>query len=506
MSIKPLLHVVRRSFVVMLVFVGACTLTRETTPPTPSTTTSTRASTAPATSGLIPTAQAQNEEIALTVYNQNLALVRDVRSLALTAGVNEVRFADVAAQIDPTSVHVRSLTNPGNTRILEQNFDYDLVGSQKLLEKYIDKAISVVTDDGTTYEGTLLSAEGDLVLKTENGIVVVRRDAIRQFDFPALPDGLITRPSLVWLVEAQQTGEQDMEVTYMTGGISWRADYVVQLNQDDTQVDLNGWVTLENQSGATYENAKLKLVAGDVNVVQRNMRAMPDVMMMEKAEAPTPQVEERQLFEYHLYDVQRPVTVRNNQTKQIEFTSASGIDVEKIFVYDGAPGLGFYGAPIFDQSYGAFSAPDVNIYLDMENSEENGLGIPLPAGRVRVYKADVDGTLQFVGEDTIDHTPRDERVRLRLGNAFDIVGERRQTNFRRLGDDVVEESFEITIRNHKDEAVEVRVVEHLFRWSEWEITRESDEHTKLDQGTVEWRIDVPANGEATVTYTVRYEF
>ena len=505
MSTKIVSRLVRQLFLVALIFVGACSLVKETSQPTPTTTTSSRRTPETDSAGLIPSAQAQNENMALTVYNQDLALVRDVRSLSLSAGVNEVRFADVAERIDPTSVHVRSLTDPTGTRILEQNFDYDLVGSQKVLEKYIDRTIGLVTDDGTTYEGTLLSAQNDIVLQTETGIVVVRRDAIRQFDFPELPEGLITRPSLVWLVETEQTGEQDIEVTYMTGGISWRADYVVQLNEDDTQADLNGWVTVENQSGATYENAKLKLVAGDVNVVQEKLGVMRDAMAEEMAVA-APQVEERQLFEYHLYDVQRPVTVRNNQTKQIEFTSASGINVEKIFVYDGAPGFGFYGYAITDPSYGASSTPDVNIYLDMANSEENGLGIPLPAGRVRVYKADVDGTLQFIGEDEIDHTPRDEQVRLRLGNAFDIVGERRQTNFRKLGDDVIEESFEITIRNHKDEAVEVRVVEHMFRWSEWEITRESAEHTKLDQGTVEWRVNVPANGEATVTYTVRYEF
>jgi hypothetical protein len=220
----------------------------------------------------------------------------------------------------------------------------------------------------------------------------------------------------------------------------------------------------------------------------------------------TPAVQERQFFEYHLYDVQRPVTVANNQTKQIEFTSATEVPAEKFFVYDGAQGLRFGGYAITDQGYGNYSNSDVNIYLQIKNEEKAGLGIPLPAGRVRVYKADVDGSLQFVGEDQIDHTPKDETVRLKLGNAFDIVGERRQTDFRQLGRDVIEESFEITLRNHKSEAVEVRTVEHLFRWNQWDIVKESAEHTKLDQGTAEWRLQVPANGETKLTYTVRYQF
>ncbi len=245
-----------------------------------------------------------------------------------------------------------------------------------------------------------------------------------------------------------------------------------------------------------------------MNVI-RQARASADRGVVVEAEAlpaAAPPVEEREFFEYHLYDVQRPVTVRDNQTKQIEFTSATDVPAEKFFVYDGAPGLGFYGYAIPDPGYGTYSNPDVNIYLQIENEEESDLGIPLPAGRVRVYKADVDGSLQFVGEDQIDHTPKDESVRLLLGNAFDIVGERRQTDFQQLGRDVIEESFEITVRNHKDEDVEVRVLEHLFRWSEWEIVQESAEHTKLDQGTVEWRLPVPTDGEAILTYTVRYEF
>lgn len=453
----------------------------------------------------IPAVRAQEAGVALTVYNQNIALVRDRRSITLRVGTNEVRFSDVAAQIDPTSVLFRSLTDPEGTTVLEQNFEYDLVGSDKLLEKYVDQEVSLVAGDGTEYTGTLLSGKGDIIIRDRAGnIVVIKRDQVREFTFPRLPEGLITRPTLVWTLNARRAGSQDVEVMYLTGGITWQADYVVQVNREDTAADLNGWITLDNQSGATYREAKLKLVAGDVNVLVKEQ----PLAFEERAVSATPVagVEERALFEYHLYDVQRPVTVRDRQTKQIEFTSASGIPVEKIFVYDGAGGLRFLGSPIVEPGYGTFSSPDVNIYLQFENTAEVGLGIPLPAGRVRVYKADVDGSLQFIGEDQIDHTPKDETVRLRLGNAFDVVGERRQTDFRRLGSDVIEESYEIRIRNHKDEAVEVRVVEHLFRWSEWEIVRESAPHTKLDAGTVEWRLNVPANGETTLTYTVRYTF
>jgi hypothetical protein len=453
-------------------------------------------------------AQAQGKDVELTVYNQNIALVRDTRLLELEAQVNEVRFSDVASQIDPTSVHFRSLTDPQGTVVLEQNYEYDIVGSQKLLQKYIDQEIELVTEDGSEYQGVLLSGADDIILQDANGgVTVVRLNRVQQFNFPELPEGLITRPTLVWLLDAGQSGNQDVEVTYMTGGINWRADYVVQLNEDDTALDLNGWITLDNRSGATYSDAKLKLVAGDVNVVAQ-VKAAADrgVFAETEALAAAPPVEEREFFEYHLYDVRRPVTVRDNQTKQIEFTSATDVPAEKFFVYDGARGLGFYGYPISDPGYGTYSNPDVNIYLQIQNEEESGLGIPLPAGRVRVYKADVDGSLQFVGEDQIDHTPKDETVRLLLGNAFDIVGERRQTDFQQLGRYVIEESFEIKVRNHKNQDVEVRVVEHLFRWSEWEIVQESAEHTKLDQGTAEWRLPVPTDGEATLTYTVRYEF
>ncbi len=458
--------------------------------------------------GGLPQAQAGGRAPELTVYNQDLALVRDPRTLTLAQGVNRVAISDVPAQIDPTSVHFRSLTDPAGTTVLEQNFEYDLVGTGRLLEKYIDQPIEVIMRDGSRYTGRLLSGAGDLILQAEDGTVtVLQRDQVRTFSFPALPEGLITRPTLVWLVDANTPGDHDVEITYLTRGLSWRANYVVLLAPDDQRMDLNGWVTLENRSGATYENARLKLVAGDISRVMPPPSAMPaEVRMVEKAAAP--QVEARSFFEYHLYEVKRPVTVRNNQTKQIEFVQGTDIPVQKYFVYDGGQG-GYYRptTPIVDPGYGTYSDTKVAVMLEFTTGPESNLDTELPAGVVRVYKADVDGAPLLVGEDTIDHTPKGEKVRLRLGYAFDIVGKRRQTDFQRLGERVIEESYEITLRNHKTEEVEIRVIERMTRWTEWEIIKaEPADYTKLDSRTVEWRVKVPADGEQKITYTVRYRW
>lgn len=442
----------------------------------------------------------------LAVYNQGVALVKDTRVLTLKAGVQPINITDVAAQIDPTSVHFRSLTDPEGTVVLEQNFEYDLVGVDKLLSRYVDQQIQLITDDGTKYAGTLLNGSDDIILRDAEGkIQVISRYQVRDFTFPSLPEGLITRPSLVWLVDAATAGEHTSEITYMTSGISWYANYVLLLAQDSKSLDLNGWVTLNNNSGATYTDAKLKLIAGDINRVQQPAgmtvayeKAMPT--------AAADQVVQRAFFEYHLYEVQRPVTVKNNQTKQIEMIAATSVPAHKFFVYDGAEGYYFWGSPVTDYSYGADTGiTQVKTMLEFNTGPE-GVDAELPAGVVRVYQNDVDGSALLVGEDSIGHTPKKEDVQLYIGDAFDIVGERIQTDFRQIGDNVIEESYQITVRNHKQEDVQVRVVEHLFRWSEWQIIEESAEHTKLDAQTIEWRLDVPADGEATVTYTVRYKW
>lgn len=447
--------------------------------------------------------RAQGEGVELTVYNQNLALVIDRRPLDLVAGFNEVRFTDVASQIDATSVHFRSLTDPDGTVVLEQNYEYDLVGTAKLLAKYVDQEITIVTEDGTAYTGTLLSGVGDVILQAPDGqITVVKLDTVQDFSFPALPAGLITRPTLVWLLEAEEPGVHDVKVAYLTQGLNWRADYILVLGEDDANLDLTGWVTVDNRSGASYEETKLKLVAGDIHLAAEEGRVV-ERMAYDAVPAAAPQVEERAFFEYHLYEVQRRVTVKDNQTKQVEFSSAVDVPVVKFFVYDGAPAR-FYGYAVDDPGYGTVTDKKVAVMLEFVNGEEQGLGIALPKGKVRVYKKDVDGSELLIGEDSIDHTPKDEVIQLAMGNAFDIVGERVQDDFERLGRQAVEETFTITLRNHKEEGVEVRVVERLYRWSDWEIVSETAEHVKIDAQTVEWRLEVPADGEASVSYTVRY--
>jgi len=366
-----------------------------------------------------------------------------------------------------------------------------------------------VTEDGQEYVGTLLSGADDVILQAADGqVTVLKLGRIKEFAFPALPEGLITRPTLVWLVQAAQGGSQDVEVTYLTGGINWQANYIVVLAPDEQSLDLDGWVTLDNRSGTAYEEAKLKLIAGDIHRAAAQARVVEREVFAEAVAGAAPQVEERAFFEYHLYEVQRPVTVKDQQTKQIEFVTASEVPARTFFVYDGSQmRLGGYYEPLDDPSYGTVSNQKVMVMLEFTNGQEQGLGVPLPKGTLRVYKEDVDGSTLLIGEDAIDHTPRDEEIRLYVGDAFDIVGERVQTDFRvDYDDDWMEESYEIRLRNHKEEEIEVRVVEHLFRWSEWQILDASEDFEKMDAQTIEFRVPVEAGGETVVTYRVRYEW
>jgi hypothetical protein len=454
-----------------------------------------------------PTVEAAEARLALAVYNQGTALVRDRRTVTLRAGANELSFRDVAASIDPSSVLFRPTSPGARVTVLEQNYEFDLVGAAALLEKYLDRTITVVTKDGRQYRGRLLSGRGDIILEAEDGqVTVVKLDQVQEFSFPELPDGLITRPTLVWRLLSESAGDHEIEVTYLTGGLAWQADYVLLLARDDRSLELDGWITLTNSSGATFPDAQLKLIAGDLQrLPQAALRAGFESMEMV---APTVEpVQQREFFEYHLYEVPRPVTVRDNETKQIEFVSAGGVAAEKFFVYDGALcGRGawycaFYGYPQTEPTYGIASNPKVMVMLAFDTDDVEA---DLPRGRVRLYQEDVDGAALLIGEDTIDHTPKGEEIRLYVGDAFDIVGERLQTDFRRPSTKSLEETFEITLRNHKDERVEVRVVEYLYRWSEWRILSATDDYRKMDSSTIEFRVRVPANGEKTVRYTVRY--
>jgi hypothetical protein len=456
-------------------------------------------------------ATTDGEGVALTIYNQNFGVVREKRNVDVKEKTGLIRFDDVASQIDGTSVQFKSITDPHAT-VLEQNYEFDLVSADKLLEKYIDKQLEVVTKDGSRYSGSLLSFDANqLVIRQESekgGIVMVQRgDNVKDIQFGALPEGLITKPTLVWKLATEKVGQQLIEVAYQTAGINWQADYNAILNPNDTKLDLGGWVTINNQSGATYKDAKLKLIAGDVRRVQPQPVFTAGMMRKSAMVESVNGFEEKSFFEYHLYTLGRPATVAQNQTKQIELLKAADVPVRKVFLYDGAPQYRFYGGLNEDAGYGSENSnKKVNVVVEVKNSKENNLGMALPKGKMRLYKRDeADGSLEFIGEDEIDHTPKDETVKLHIGDAFDIVGERKRTDFHvDAGSHIITESFEIRVRNHKTEPVEVLVKETLYRWNNWEITETNQKWTKYDSNTIHFPVKVDKDGEQVVTYTVRY--
>jgi hypothetical protein len=444
------------------------------------------------------------------------AVVRHLRMLELKPGRNTVRFTDVAALIDPTTVSFESLTDPKGTSVVEQNFQFDLVSAQKLLEKYVDREIEVDQVRGSgveTFRGTLLSTSGGLVLRrADGGVQLLPHNAgVR---LPELPGGLITRPTLVWDVAAARGGRHEARVSYQTGGITWWADYNLAYaegtNANACKLDVGAWVSILNQSGAGYTDAKLKLVAGDVQRARPPGYAAGGLPAARMAlEEKVAGFEQKAFFEYHLYTLGRPTTLPDRSTKQIElFPVARGVPCEKKLVYYGlAPGWrNVQPNPITDRNYGVQTNKKVDVYLSFQNAQANRLGMPLPAGRVRVSKRDdADGTLEFIGEDTIDHTPKDEKVLIKLGSAFDVVGERRQLAFsvdtsRRT----MSEEIEVRLRNHKDEPVTVEVKENLYRWVNWKIVEQTHDYRKEDARTVVFPLRVPAGGEQVLRYTVRY--
>lgn len=442
-------------------------------------------------------------------------VVREHREIDLAKGINTLRFSDVAAGIDPTTVAFESLTDPAGTAVLEQNYEYDLVSSAKLLEKYVDKKVIVERAAGEgkteTIEGTLLSSAAGLVIKTADGGVQILNgySGIRV----ANAGGLITRPTLVWQLTAAKEGKHDARVTYQTDGLTWRADYNIVLNEKNTAADVGAWVTLVNRSGASYPDTRLKLVAGDVQRVTPQERS--DIRFAARAMKAAVADEaagfkEKSFFEYHLYTLGRVTSLPDNSTKQIElFEKKIDVPARKVFVYYGLPEqfrLYFAPQPLGDRELGTEMNKKVDVYLSIDNKEANGLGIPMPAGRVRVYQRDdEEKTSEFVGEDVIQHTPKDEKLLIKLGQAFDLVGERKQTNFTidERGH-VMTETFEIKLRNHKKEPATVIVKENLFRWTNWEITDKSDNFEKQDARTIHFPATVPADGEKVVTYTVKY--
>jgi hypothetical protein len=440
--------------------------------------------------------------IALTIYNVNLGLVKDQRQATLPAGTFELRFMEVASQIIPASVQVRSLTGPSSLRVLEQNYEYDLLNPQRLLEKYVGKEVKLFaenqfTEREDTLTATLLSTDGGPIFKIGDDITFGHPGRIL---FPKVPESLTAKPTLVWLLENSQTKPQRIEATYLTNAINWRADYVLTLNARDDRADLSGWVTIDNKSGAAYTNATLKLVAGDVNRVRDDPELRTRILAKEAvaAKAAAPQFKEEEFFEYQIYTLQRPSTLKNNQTKQISLVTADQVPVKKELVYFGA-------RQYYHSRYGeAASNQKINVIVELQNKKENNLGIPIPKGVVRVYKQDAEGSLQFVGEDSIDHTPKDEKIRIKMGNAFDVVGGRKQTDWKKLTADTYEAAFEISIRNHKKEDVVVKVVEPIP--GAWTILSSSNDYKKTDASTAEFTLAVPKDKEVKMTYSVKMRF
>lgn len=447
----------------------------------------------------------QNQKnIVVTIYNENLALIKDTRSVLLDRAFNKLAWREVSAQIRPETALLRNLTRPSGFHLLEQNFDFDLLTPGKLLEKYLGKEVTVIRTHPTTGVET---SETATVLSVSEGIILkfndrIENDAPGRMVFPGVPENLRDRPTLLISLTSPAHGKQDLELSYLTAGLSWQADYVAALNEDDSRLDLNGLVTLTNQSGATYHQAGLQLVAGDVHRIQPAQRLPRKMMTMASEMTDAAQMKEEPLFEYHLYTLPHPTTLADNQTKQVALMSATHIPVSKEYVLQGAD---YYYAGKYATIHQRLKT---SVFISFQNKGE-GLGIPLPKGIIRVYKKDTQDNSQFIGEDQIDHTPQNERVRLKLGHAFDLTADKVQTDFQQIAgtphpSSIFETAYQITLRNAKKEAVSVQVREPIP--GEWAMLSESLPHTKLSAGMVEWKVAVPAEGEAVLTYRVRVKY
>lgn len=449
-----------------------------------------------------------SKDVAITVYNQNFGLVKDNREINLKGGINFLRFEDVAAAIDPTTVSFTSLTAPNSVAVREQNYQFDLMDESTILARSIGKTVKFrqYLSGGAVREitGTLLSSPSvtvadsngnvsqrgqSIVLKTGSGIIV---GASGELEIAELPEGLVAKPSLLWKLECDKAGSHNTEISYQTQGMNWKCDYVAVANADDSSCDLTSWVTIDNKSGATYKNAALKLMAGDVHKVQQPSAApMMEQAMAPDAGAAEPQFSEQSFAEYHLYSLKGRTDVRDNETKQLTLLNASAVPVKKLYVLES--NNSYYGGD-------GQQKQKVNVKLELANTKDNNLGMPLPKGKVRVYKKDQDGALQFVGEDEIDHTPKDEKVRVYIGDAFDIAAERVQTGQQQISERVQRQSYSISLRNHKKESVTVTCVEHA--WGDWKIVNSSMPYTKKDSHTFEFNVKVAPDTEEKLTYTI----
>jgi len=457
---------------------------------------------------------------ALTIYNQNFAVVRDTVPLDLKAGVTAVRFGGATMHVEPDSVILRDPAEKFAFQILEQNYRNDPVSQELLLSLFEGKMIdfeNVRTKDNTQVRelipGKVIRSGYVPGAAAEQPIIEVNGKL--QFSlpgqplFPDLGDDTILKPAFNWLIQSEQAGSFDAEVGYVTGGFTWQADYNLVAPEKGDTVDLIGWITMNNQSGTTFHDAKIKLMAGDVNKIQqqfmtKSARLGMPVRAMAAAEAV---VTEKSFDEFHLYTLARPATLRDHETKQVEFVRATSVKAPVIYVYDGASGYQFYGGLNNDANFGKEGNKKILVTRELVNAETNHLGIALPKGKLRFYRRNDDGQMEFTGEDQIDHTPRNETIRVTTGTSFDLVGERKQTEFRTdRADKWMDESFVINLRNHKKEPVVIRVVEHLYRWSNWDITQKSEEFKKTDSQTLEFRVTVKPDEEKVVTYKVHYSW
>ncbi len=441
-------------------------------------------------------------DLAVTVYNSNLALVRDVRQINLPTGEFRLKFMDIAASINPATVHFRSLSEPARLGVLEQNYEYDLLEPQKLLQKYLGREVTLVRarqESATTkwdeVKATLLSNNNGPVWKIGNEIVTgMNADHIR---FPELPENLYSRPTLLWELENKGAQRHKVEASYLATNLSWSADYVLTVGRDNKSADLDGWVTLVNNSGAAFKNAKLQLVAGDLHRLREEYErdaVAAKAMVMRAAEQP--QFAQEAFSEYHLYTLGRRTSIFDKESKQISLLSATSVPVEKVYVVEGQQ---FYyhnyqhpGSPLKDA---------VKVYYKFKNDEKSSLGIPMPAGAVRVYQADTKGGVQFVGEDRINHTPKDESLSLHIGNAFDVVCERKQTDFKKLSDRLYEMEFEITLRNHKETSITVEVNEPIG--GDWQMLESTHKWTKTEAWAAQFNLPVAKDGTSVLKYRIR---
>jgi len=449
-----------------------------------------------------PSTLSDQQSVAVTIYNENLALVKDTRHITLDSGLNRLALREVSGRMRPETAQLRSLTHPGSLALLEQNFDFDLLTPAKLLEKYVGRDVRIVRTHPQTGAESIVTAR---VLAANSGVVLKIGDRIEtglpgRIVFDSVPANLRDQPTLVTELTSMRSGAQTVELSYLSGGLSWKADYVAELNANDSALDLNGWVTLTNTSGTAYPNARLQLVAGDVNRVRDEMRFAAKANGMLRAEAPAARaMAQEQLFEYHLYTLGHPTTISDKQTKQVALLSASGVPVKKELVLQGSDyyyrsGVGGIGQKM-----------KVGVFVQFENREAARLGMPMPKGVVRVYKKDSAGNAQFIGEDAIDHTPKNETVRLKLGEAFDVTADKKQTDFKRRDtfspwSYVHESAYEIVLRNAKKEPVTVVVREPVP--GDWTMLEQSHKHSKAASGTAEWKTNVPAEGNATLKYRV----